>query len=372
MKAIYRIVVFTYLLLILASCGSSDKSAELEKLKKERSELDARIKTLESEIPSRGDSTLKAVSVQITEIQETGFNHYLEVQGIVDGEDNIGLSAQMPGVITAIYVKEGDRVKKGQVLAQIENSALQQQYESAKTQLDFATSVYNKQKALWDQEIGSEIQYLTARNNKETAEKGVAALGEQLEMTKIKSPINGTVEELNLRIGQMASPGMPAIRVVNFSNVKVVAEIAEAYAQSVKRGAEVIIEIPDLDKEIQAKIDFTSKYINPVNRTFSTEIRLKPGELEYRANMVARVSILDYSNPDALTVPLSVVRETTDGQYIYVARKNENQWIAKRQPIKIGKTYNGVAEVIEGLKSGDKVITSGNQNLVDGQILKVI
>lgn len=372
MKAIVRISVYTCLILLLASCGSSDKKAELEKLKKERSELDARIKLLESEISDSGDSATKTVTVQTTEIKVTGFNHYLEVQGVVDGEDNIGISAQMPGVITSIYVKEGDRVKKGQVLAQIESNALQQQYESARTQLDFATSVYNKQKALWDQQIGSEIQYLTARNNKETAEKGVAALGEQLEMTRIKSPINGTVEELNLRIGQMVSPGMPAIRVVNFSNVKVVADIAEAYAQNVKPGAEAIVEIPDLNKEIKAKIDFTSKYIDPVNRTFSTEIRLKPGEVEFRANMMARISILNYSNPEALTVPVSLVRETVEGQFIYVARKNENQWIAKRQAIKIGKTYNGVAEVIEGLNPGDQIITSGNHNLQDGQILKVI
>jgi RND family efflux transporter MFP subunit len=372
MKALFQLLVLLGTLLIVTSCGSNDKRAELDKLKKQRHEIDAQIKALEAELSITKDSVGKIVSVQVSEIKETPFNHYLEVQGTVDGEDNIGISAQMPGVITSINVKEADRVSKGQVLAQIENNALKQQYESARTQLEFATNIYNKQKSLWDQQIGSEIQYLTAKNNKETAEKGVASLAEQLEMSRIKSPINGTVEELNLKIGQLASPGMPAVRVVNFSNVKIVADIAEGYASNVKPGAEVIVMIPDLNKEIKAKVDFTSKYINPVNRTFSTEIRLKPGQIEYRANMVARVSILDYSNQKALTVPLAVVRETTEGQYLFIAEQSNDRWIAKRNPIKVGQTYNGIAEVIEGLKPGDKVIISGFNNLVDGQILNII
>lgn len=371
MKLIHKILAIA-LVFIIVSCGSSnqnDKKTELEKLKKQKSELDSQIQALEAELNTESAGTKKTISVKVSEVKPETFKHYIEVQGKVDGEDNIGVSAQMPGVITAVYVKEGDRVTRGQVMAQLESNALQQQYESARNQLDFAKSVYTKQKALWDQQIGSEIQFLTAKTNMETAEKGVAALREQLEMSKIKSPINGSVEEVNLRVGQMASPGMPAIRVVNFSTVKVVADIAEAYASKVNRGAPAIISIPDLGKDIQAKVDFTSKYINPVNRTFLTEIRLKPGEVEYRANMIARVRILDYSNDNAMVVPVNILRETTDGTYLYVAEDANGQLQAKRRIVEVGQTYNGMAEIKNGLKTGDKIITAGYNSLIDGQPL---
>ncbi len=371
MNSIHKITLILALLTLAVSCGPADKNKELEKLKKQHSEIDSKIKQLESELNKDKESILRTVAVEISEVKKEPFSHFLEVQGRVDGEDNIGVSAQMPGVITSIFVKEGDRVSKGQVLALLESSALQKQYESAKTQLDFATSVYNKQKALWDQQIGSEIQFLTAKNNKETAEKGVAALKDQLEMTKIKSPINGSVEEVNLKVGQMAQPGMPAVRVVNFSSVKVVADIAESYAAIVKPGAKALITIPDLNKEIEAKVDFTSKYINPVNRTFLTEIRLKPGETGFRANMIARVRINDYTNPDAIVVPVSLVREAGEGKYVYVAENNNGQTLAKKRAVTVGQSYNGMSEITKGLKPGDKIITTGYNNLVEGQPLKV-
>lgn len=371
MKLNHKLPVMAIILLLVASCGSPDKKQQLEKLKKEHSSIESKIRELEAELNKGDAQTKRTISVQLTEVKSEVFSHFLEVQGRVDGEDNIGVSSQMPGVITAIYVKEGDRVNKGQVLAQTESNALQQQYESARNQLDFATSVYNKQKALWDQQIGSEIQFLTAKNNKETAEKGVATLKEQLEMSKIKSPINGTVEEVNLKIGQMISPGMPAIRVVNFSTVKVITDIAEAYAAKVKPGAKVLISIPDIDKEIEAKVDFTSKYINPVNRTFQTEIHLKPGNVEYRANMIAKVKINDYTNPQAITVPISVIKETSDGKYVYVAENVNGQLQAKRRSVESGQSYGGTTEILKGLKTGDKVITTGFNNLVEGQPLKV-
>lgn len=371
MKLIHKLPVIILMLVIASSCGGGDKNKELDKLKKERAALDTKIHALEAELNKGKESAIKTISVQLTDAKEESFSHFIEVQGKVDGEDNIGVSAQMPGVVTAIYVKEGDRVQKGQVLAQIESSALQQQYESAKTQLEFATNVFNKQKALWDQQIGSEIQFLQAKTTKESAEKSVAAIREQLEMSKIKAPINGSIEEVNLKLGQMAQPGMPAIRVVSFSTVKVIADIAEAYASKVKPGAKVIVAIPDLGKEIEAKVDFTSKYINPVNRTFLTEIRLKPGQNDFRANMIARVKINDYTNEKAIVVPVSVVRDATEGKYIYVAENVNGKMQAKRRVVEVGQTYNGMAEIIKGLKPGDKIITAGYNNLVDGQPLKV-
>jgi len=372
MKTLTQAIIFVALVVFAVACGSSvDKKAELAKLKKQHDELAVKIKKLESELQI-GDSTTKTkvTSVSVTEAKAQEFNHYLEVQGKVDGEDNIAVSAQMAGAITAVFVKEGDAVRKGQTLAQIDNSVMQQQIASTKQQLEFATNLYNKQKALWDKQIGSEVQYLTAKNNKENLEKALATLNDQLEMTRIKSPINGSVEEVNLKVGQMASPGLPAVRVVNFSTVKVVAEIAEAYAPKIKPGNKVIVFFPDFNTEVNSTIRFTSKYINPVNRTFVSEVRLGPSNVQYRANMMAVVRINDYHNPSAFTIPVTLVRETSEGKYIYVAKQENGKLVARRLPVTVGSTYNGLAEITAGITAGDKIITTGFNSLIDGELIQ--
>jgi RND family efflux transporter MFP subunit len=218
MKTKIKSIIILSLVIIAAACGSAvDKRAELDKLKKQHDELAIKIKALETELQvSDTTKESKVTAVAITEAKPEVFNHFLEVQGKVDGEDNIAVSAQMPGAITAVFVKEGDQVRKGQVLAQIDNSVMQQQIASTKQQLEFATNLYNKQKALWDQQIGSEVQYLTAKNNKENLEKALATLNDQLEMTRIKSPINGSVEEVNLKVGQWHLPGFLLFALLTF------------------------------------------------------------------------------------------------------------------------------------------------------------
>jgi len=373
MKTMNKTLVLAVLVIFAAACGNTvDKKAELTSLKKQRDEINAKIKTIEDELKLTGKSTeMKMTDVLVTEARAEAFNHYLEVQGKVDGEDNIAVSAQMAGVITSVFVKEGDAVRKGQTLAQIDNSVLKQQIETVRTQLSFATNLYNKQKALWDKQIGSEVQYLSAKNNKESLEANMATLNDQLEMSKIKSPINGTVEEVNLKVGQMASPGLPAVRVVNFSSVKIVAEISESYASKVKTGNKVIVSFPDFNTEIEGKIHFTSKYINPINRTFLSEIRLGSGKVEYRANMMTVVKINDYTNPSTIVLPVSLVKESSSGKYVYTAREENGKLIARRQIVTIGSTYNGMAEIKQGIAVGDQVITTGYAGLVDGQLIKI-
>jgi len=373
MKTMNKSIIFLLLVVFAVACGkSADKKSELTDLKKQRDELTVKIHKLETELQlSDTNKVQKVTSVSVTEAQPAGFNHYLEVQGKVDGEDNIAVSAQMPATVVAVFVKAGDMVKKGQVMAQLDNAVLQQQISSTKQQLEFTTNLYNKQKALWDQQIGSEIQYLTAKNNKENLEKALATLNDQLELTRIKSPINGSVEEVNLKIGQMASPGLPAVRVVNFSTAKIIAEIAEAYAPKVKPGDKVIIYFPDFNIEIPSQIRFTSKYINPVNRTFNTEIRLGPSKVEYRANMMAVVKINDYSNPSAFTIPVTLIRETPSGKYIFVAKEENGRLVARRLPVTVGNSYNGLSEITAGITAGEKVITTGFNSLVDGELIEV-
>jgi membrane fusion protein, multidrug efflux system len=372
MKIMNKSIIFLLLVAMAVACKPTDKKSELAKLKKQHDELAIKIKALEAELQVNDPTQLsKVTSVAVTEAKSAEFNHFLEVQGKVDGEDNIAVSAQMAGAITAVFVKEGDQVRKGQILAQIDNLVMQQQIASTKQQLEFATNLYNKQKALWDQQIGSEVQYLTAKNNKENLEKAIATLNDQLEMTRIKSPINGSVEEVNLKVGQMASPGLPAVRVVNFSSVKVVAEIAEAYAPKVKPGDKVIVFFPDFNTEIPSQIRFTSKYINPVNRTFQSEVRLGPSKVEYRANMMAVVKINDYRNPLAFSVPITLIRDSQSGKYIYVAKEESGKLVARRLPVTVGSTYNGLAEITSGITAGDKIITTGFNSLIDGELIQV-
>ena len=373
MKTKIKSIIVLALVIIAAACSSSvDKKAELEKLKKQHDQIADQIKKLETELKVNDSTSSKLTDVMVTDVQPSEFNHYIEVQGKVDGQDNVAVAPQMPGVVTAVYVKEGDAVRKGQVLAQLDDNVILQQIAGVKQQLDFATSLFVKQKALWDQQIGSEVQYLTAKNNKESLEKNLATLNQQLDMYKIKAPIYGTIEEVGVKVGQMAAAGAtPVFRVVNFSSVKIMADIAEVYAPKVKVGNDVLVFFPDFNQEIKSKINFSSKYINPSNRSFQIEIRLGASKVEYRANMIAVVKINDYQNKKALALPVNLVKDSPDGKYLYLAREEAGKTIAHKQKVEVGQTYNGLAEITSGLQAGDKVISSGFNSLVEGQPLSI-
>jgi len=361
------------LLILLAACSSTvDKKAELEKLKKQHDKIADQIKKLETELKINDSTSVKFTDVMVTKAQTSDFNHYIEVQGKVDGEDNVAVAPQMPGVVTSVYVVEGAAVHKGQVLAQLDDNVLQQQIAGVNQQLAFATNLFSKQKSLWDQKIGSEVQYLTAKNSKEALEKNLATLQQQLEMYKIKSPINGTIEEVGVRVGQMAAAGAsPVFRIVNFNSVKILADIAEVYAPRVKPGNIVLINFPDFNEEMKSTIRFSSKYINPTNRTFQIEVRLGPGKVDYRANMIAEVKINDYHNSKALVLPVNLVKESQDGKFLFLAKDEGGKMVARKQKVDVGQIYNGLAEITSGLKEGDEVISTGFNSLVEGQPIKI-
>lgn len=375
MKTIQKLTFILMIISLIVSCSRPDKKTQLENLKKQQADLTTQIQKLESELMAN-DTTKKVINttdVYVTEAKYDVFNHFIEVQGKVDGEQNVGVSPQMPGTVTAIYVKEGMQVSKGQVLAQLDDNVLRQQMKTIEQQLSFATDLYEKQKSLWNQQIGTEVQYLTAKNQKESIEKNIAAMKEQLQLYKIKSPINGSIEEINIKIGQMAAAGvLPAFRIVNFSSVKVVADIAEAYAPKVKSGNKAVVYFPDFDTEIPANIKFSSKFINPTNRTFQVEVRLEKGKVDYRANMIALLKINDYSNPKAFVLPINVIKESVDGKYVYVANDEGGKVVAKKTLIEVGQTYNGMAEILSGIKSGDKVVSTGQNNIAEGAILTIM
>ena len=366
-----KIIIYSALIAFLVSCNATtDKKAELEKLKAQKEQLSAQIAKLETEINPEGEkAAMKAVSVKVTPSVECVFNHYIQVQGTVDGDQNIAVSPQMPGIVTAVYVTEGSQVKKGQVLADLDAQVLKQSLEEVNTQLELATSVFAKQNALWDKKIGSEMQYLQAKAGKESLEQRVNTIKEQMKLARILSPISGTVESVPLRVGQMASPGLPTstIRVINMNVAKISADVAETYASRIKDGNAALVSFPDLGKEIETKLNFTSRFIDPTNRTFKVECKVSSKDVELRANMIAYIKIKDYTNEKAFCIPVNYVQSNQDGKFIYVAKQNGNEWTAERKMIKTGMDYNGIIEILEGITVGENIITSGFQNLNGGE-----
>jgi membrane fusion protein, multidrug efflux system len=364
-----RVKVLVLILSILVvSCGTKDKNAELKKLKSEYEALGLKIKNLEKEISSSGKSNdnERVFQVNADELKLKPFNHYIEVQGKVDGEENVTVTSKTPGVITNIYVKEGDAVKKGQILAMLDNGVLVQTLSELKTSQAYINELYEKQKKLWDQKIGSEIQYLSAKNNKEGIDKKLKTFEEQIDMYNITSPITGTIEEIPVKVGQSLAPGFTAFRIVNFSTVKITAEVSESYSVKIHTGDVVNISFPDNNEKITAKISFSSKYINPVNRTFLVEAKLEPGNIEFRANMIAILEIVDYSIKEAIVIPVNTIQADEKGKYVYIMENIENKTIARKRMITTGRSYNGEVEILNGLKAGEKILTTGFQNLEDG------
>ncbi|MFH1297036.1 MAG: efflux RND transporter periplasmic adaptor subunit [Bacteroidota bacterium] len=359
-------------LALLVSCGgSADKKAKLEQLKKERDQLSIEILNLEKELYPEGN--IKALMISVDTLHEEPFSHYIEVQGRIDGNENIGVSPRTPGVVNRILVTEGDHVSKGEVLAELDAEVLKQTLKELESQLDFVTEMYNKQKVLWDQKIGSEVQYLTAKNNKESLENKIVTIKDQIKMSNITSPIDGTIEEIPIKVGQMAAVGYPAFRIVNFSKAKAVADVGEAYSNKIKTGDQVQVFLPDLDKEFDRKVTFSSKYINPTNRTFVVEAELPTNNLTYRANMIAVLRIKDYTNPSAISIPQNLIQSSRDeGHYVFIALEADGKKTARKKYVTTGITYNGLTEVENGLEPGDLIITAGYKDLYDGQPINYV
>lgn len=365
-------VLFALVLLLAVACGGN-KQSRLNSLKKQRDQITQKIDKLEKEIAAETDSaTLKTVGtfVAIQDIQFQPFNHYIEVQGKLDGDENLAIYPEAMGVLVEVNVKVGQHVNAGQVLARINDAASQEQLKSLQTTYAMALETFQKQENLWNQHIGSEIQYLQAKTNKESLESQIATIKKQIDMTRIKSPISGDVEESLVKVGQSVSPSLPSFRVVNFSSLKVTADVAEAYTAKINIGDAVIVFFPDTKQEIAAKVTFCSKYINPTNRTFNVEARLNSVSGQLKANMVSVLKINDYHTPKAVVLPINVIQTDNKGKYVLIAKQENNLYVVHKQAMQTGQLYNGLAEIVSGIEPGTKVITSGYMSLNEGETIR--
>lgn len=366
-----RYFVLPLITVILAACGGGggNKAEELQKLKQEKVTLDAKITALEKELKT-GDSSVKMKTVTVAAIENSTFEHYIDIQGSVDAKENVDATAQIPGIIRAIYVKVGQAVSKGQALAQVDDQVLRSSLAELQTQLDLANILFQKQANLWKQQIGSEVQYLSAKNQKEALERSMATMKDQLAQTRIVAPISGTIDAVIAKVGDNAAPGVPAFRVVNSNNLRVIANVAESFAGKVKTGAEVLLTFPDINKEQRTRIGFASKTIDPVSRTIRVEIPLK-STAELNPNMIAQLRIIDYRAKDAVVVPVSVIQYSLGKPYVLTVKGSGNKLQAVRNSIEIGRTYNDKAEIKSGLQAGDRIITSGFQGVNDNDFVKL-
>ncbi len=364
MKQITTILAAT---LILASC-SGDKAknndAELAKLKTERAEIDAKIKKIEAEAGK--NNPRKATPVAIMEIAPTNFTSYIEVQSQVVGEENVLATPQAPGVVTHINVKAGQHVSRGQVLATLDAAAMDQQIKGTDIQIGLTKTLFEKTKALYAQNIGSEVQLLQAKAAYEGALKTKEGLVASRNMYRIVSPISGTVDNVSLKVGEMASPGQAGIRVVSFDDLKAESNLGENYIGKVQTGDKVNLVFPDINDSINTKISYVSRQVDPVSRAFLVQIRLGNNKKIY-PNMSCKMKIANYENANAIVVPVQVIQKTAEGDMLYIADGKK----AKSILVTVGKNSNGLVEITSGLKVGDKVIIEGFGDIDDGETITI-
>ena len=376
------------LLILVTACGGGDNTIEakqksLASLKKQALELNAKIVALEKEVEKAGGaSAAKAILVGIDTIQSETFTHYIELQGKVESESVSYITPRAGGgQVRAIYIKRGDRVKKGQLILQLDNTLIKQSaaaatqnIETLKSQAGLAKSVYEKQKNLWEQNIGSEIQLMTAKTNADAMASQLKAAMEQLGMVKdqlaftsIYSDVDGVAEEVNVKVGELfMGPGQ--IKIVNTTKLKLTAQVPENYAGKVKVGTELTLTFPDIQKTINNKVNVLGNVIDPLNRSFYIESKL-PVDNNFRPNLLAQVKIKDYEKKDAISIPVNLLQNDEKGKFVYVAIMEGGKMFARKKMVATGEFYGNNIEVLSGLAAGDILISEGYQSIYDGQLI---
>lgn len=368
----YYIIALTATL--LTACGGEKKNDlagkkdELAKLKGEQAELTTKIRTLEGEVakldPQKKEEA-RVKDVVVSPVIASTFKRYVELQGTIDAKNNVQVTPKSGGAVTAVYVVEGSSVRAGQLLARIDDQILRTSVEEIKTQLALANTVFEKQSNLWKQQIGTEIQYLQAKSNKESLERRLATINSQLSQSNVTSPISGVVEKVFAKVGSTAGPGVPMFQVVNLSQLKVIAKVADTYAGSVRKGDEVIVRFPDINRDLKTRINFVSTTVDPLSRTFTIEAPL-PSDNSLKPNMLAQIKINDVNKANALVINQNLIQNTETGQLVYVAVNEGGKKVAKSRKVTTGSSYGGQIEITAGLQAGDQLVTQGYQELTDG------
>lgn len=349
------------------------KKAELLAAKEQLMTTSAEIKQLEQEIAKLDTNVYEAapINVSMQTLKYKPFAHFVGVEGIVEAEEDIMVSFQSQGEITDIYVEEGDRVKKGQVLAKLNAGPVQNQLAELKTRYELANTIFLKQKRLWiDQNIGSELNYLEAKSNKEALERSMAAVRSQIALSVITSPINGIVDKINYKKGAFASPQMPFAQVVNLKNLYVNADLSESYLPKVKTGDTVQVSFATLGLQMDVPIYRIGNVINPQNRSFEVQLKMTNENNVIKPNALASLNIRDFYKEKALVLPSNVVQQDIDGSFVFVAVQKNNLWRAEKRYVETAmNNANNETLIVGGLSVGEKVVTNGYNFLTNNALV---
>lgn len=342
-----------------------EKKTELKALQKEVDDLEKEIAEIEP--PKEDGKTL----VTVKKIDRKSFATYVEIQGSVQSDNTYKASSEAAGRLIKFDLKEGQFVKKGQFIGEVDMESVNKQIAELNTALDLAKTTYERQKRLWDQNIGSEMQYLQAKNQKERLEKSLETIRFQLTKSKIYAPASGEVVMTYVKQGDVISPGMPLVEILNLSRVQVHADVPETYLSSVKKGQTVKVNFPALEKEVNARITLIGQRINPANRTFKIEMDMaNSGNL--KPNLLATVLIKDFSQNNAVVLPVELIQQEVSGKsYVFVKDTKEGKTVAKKLYVELGETYDGETLITEGLTGDEEFVIKGARDLKAGELIEV-
>lgn len=313
----------------------------------------------------------RSTPVYVQELQPTYFRHYINIQGDVESDKTIMITPKVSATVEEILVRTGDDVKKGAVLARLDGEITRAQIQEVETQLELAKTLYERQRNLREQNIGSEVEFLQAKAQFESAKNQLTTLNEQFENYTIKAAISGTIDQVDLKVGETVGPTAPVFQLTNSDALKVTAQVSEAYISRISAADSVEITFPSLDETISKKVDVVSKAINPSNRTFGVEIYI-PNESDHiRPNMMARVKINDITLQDQIVVPVNTVRKANQISFVFVAEETEDGWVARNREVTSGYNYENDLVITKGLEAGDRLITAGYANLSDGASITI-
>ena len=384
-----NLILILLTILTFVSCGNAEKQSveavidsnnevsiiEMRSdLVTQQQDIQAKLALLDAKLSELNPEEKIPLITTFTAIQEN-FQHYLELQGRVETKQNIVLMPEMGGILTHMYVKNGEKVTKGQLLARIDDGGMGQQLAQMQIQSELAKTTFERQERLWKQKIGSEIQYLQAKSNFEGQQRAVNQMEIQVAKTGVRAPFSGTIDNVITEQGSVVSPGQtPLLRIVNLRNMYIKTDVPETYISSVTKGQQVYVSFPVLGKSLDAQIRQAGNFINPNNRTFKIEIDVPNTDNLIKPNLTARLRINDYTNENALLIPQNIISENARGeQYIYVLKNiDNNKAQAQKVIIKTGETQGDVIEVLEGLNDGDQIINEGARSVEDGQSVRII
>ncbi|MGY0390925.1 efflux RND transporter periplasmic adaptor subunit [Bizionia sp. KMM 8389] len=385
-----NINILLLLAVILSSCGNKEaksldailESNNLAQLKEKRDELDTKQQALNDQLSLVNEKiatldTIKKIPLITTfKAKEAVFEHQLEIQGNVTTKNLLVVTPEYNGILTSVFVKEGQKVQKGQLLAKIDDGGLSQQLAQLEIQTDLAKTTFERQKRLWDQNIGSEIQYLQAKSTYESQAEAVNQLKQQISKTNVTAPFSGTIDDVITEQGSVVIAGQSQLmRIVNLDDMYIETHVPERYVNAITIGKNVTVEFPVLGKTIETEIRQAGSYINPTNRTFKVEVAVPNPDKSIKPNLTARLEINDYTNENAILIPQSIISENANGeQYIYVVanKDSKSQGEVKRVIIKTGKMQGDIIEVTEGIENGTEIVKEGARSVKDGQTVEVI